>query len=311
MGKKVKVRKKRTTKQSEALPSRELKEVEGLPPDLFQRLNADLKAAASTMSSPEARFLVDYYYQSQEQRKRAANQRRAHEQSQEPNLVLDWMAGCTRRLESAVKLALKHYTEGQFVGQWMISLYGVGPVLAAGFLAHLDVTKAKGAGAFWRFAGLDPTQKWEKNTKRPWNAALKVLAWKFADVQFRFKNRSESYYGPILDKRWERLKEQNVQGKFQEAAAAALAEKKIGKDTEAYQAYIRGVLPPAHVLARAKRWVAKLFLSHLFDLMYAHQYKKMPPDPYAFSILGHHTDHKMYPPKFETWVEKALKHENE
>lgn len=55
------------------------------------------------------------------------------------------------------------------------SIHGIGPVISAGLLAHIDIHRAVTVGHIWRFAGLDPSVKWLKKTKRPWNAGLKVL----------------------------------------------------------------------------------------------------------------------------------------
>ena len=37
---------------------------------------------------------------------------------------------------------------------------GIGPVIAAGLLANIDIKQAPTVGHIWRFAGLDPTNKW-------------------------------------------------------------------------------------------------------------------------------------------------------
>jgi hypothetical protein len=37
---------------------------------------------------------------------------------------------------------------------------GIGPVLSAGLLAHIDLRIAVTAGCIWRYAGMDPTSKW-------------------------------------------------------------------------------------------------------------------------------------------------------
>ena len=48
------------------------------------RLTKDLKVAAITLSDDEARFLVDYYYITQEDRKRSNSQVRALKETEEP-----------------------------------------------------------------------------------------------------------------------------------------------------------------------------------------------------------------------------------
>lgn len=133
------------------------------PIDPLQRLTRDLKAAASTLSESEARYLVDYYYVMQDDRKRAHNQVRAMENSEpavEPHEIVDWVAHQTQRLEDEIKKALGSYASSKLLGRWAQEIVGIGPVIAAGLLAHIDITKAPAAGHIWRFAGLDPTVKW-------------------------------------------------------------------------------------------------------------------------------------------------------
>jgi hypothetical protein len=47
------------------------------------------------------------------------------------------------------------------------------------------------------------------------------------------------------------------------------------------------MLPPAHVHARARRWVVKLFLSHFHAEWFQKHYGKPAPLPYAIDILKH------------------------
>ena len=60
----------------------------------------------------------------------------------------------------------------------MRSIVGIGPVITAGFLAHIDIAKAPTVGHVpGGSADLDPTVKWDKGTKRPWNVVMKRLCW--------------------------------------------------------------------------------------------------------------------------------------
>jgi len=40
------------------------------------------------------------------------------------------------------------------------------------------------------------------------------------------------------------------------------------------------MLPPAHIVARARRWIEKIFLSHVHHVMFMDYYEKDPPKPY-------------------------------
>jgi hypothetical protein len=162
------------------------------------------------------------------------------------------------------------------------SLVGIGPVISAGMLAHLDVRLAQTAGHFWRFAGLDPSVRWEKKTKRPWNAALKRLCWIAGDCFVKFQSHEQDYYGALYVARKEIETRNNDRKAFAEQARASLREKNFGKDTEARKWYEKDQLPPARLHLRALRWTAKIFLSHLHHVMYVSYYKRNPPVPYSF-----------------------------
>jgi len=126
----------------------------------IMKLTKDLKAAAVELTDHEARFLVDYYYIAQEDRKRSNNQVLSLEKNKEPNAVVSWLANQAETLEGQVKRALDAYTDGHVMGVWMRQIVGIGPVISAGLLAHIDITKAPTVGHIWRYAGLDPTSKW-------------------------------------------------------------------------------------------------------------------------------------------------------
>ena len=124
------------------------------------RLSRDLAQAATTLTEDEARYLVDAYYLMQDDRKRAHNQVKAMEA--EPHTLIAWLADQSGTLENQIKRTLDGYTDAKPVGVWLKANHGIGPVIAAGLLAHIDIHKAPTVGHIWRYAGLDPTVKWER-----------------------------------------------------------------------------------------------------------------------------------------------------
>lgn len=250
-----------------------------------QRLSLDLAKASTTLTTQEARFLVDAYYLMQDGRKRADNQVRA--MKAEPHMLISWFATQHDTLESQIKRALDRYSDAQPVGLWMKSIYGIGPVIAAGLLAHIDITKSPTVGHIWRFAGLDPTTKWNRSQKRPWNAALRTLSWKIGQSFMKFAAHPECVYGHLYRKRKEYEVKRNDSGGNAETAARILTEKKYGKGTEAYKALSVGKLPPAQIDARARRYAVKLFLSHLQTVWWFVHTNNLPPDPYVIAHKGH------------------------
>lgn len=257
------------------------------------RLSRDIVKGISTLDEREARFLVDSYYAMQEFRKRTANQERS--MPDEPHEALSWFFTQVETMEHQVERALDRYTmEISDVGRWLRSVKGIGPVLAANFLAHLDVTKSETAGGFWRFAGLDPTMTWGKGEKRPFNAALKTACWKASDSWVKLKGHADSFYSQIYAQRKEREVANNEAGKYAEQAALALTRKRFGDDTKAKPIYESGKLPPAHLDMRARRYTSKLFLAHLHAVMYEEHHGRKPPKPYVIEHLGH--AHMIDPP---------------
>lgn len=251
----------------------------------IQRLSRDLRRAAATMSEVEARYLTDAYYIHQENRKRLDNQIKS--MTAEPHSIIQWEATQARTMENQIKAALDIYSEGKLIGRWAKAHVGIGPVLAAGLLAHIDIRKAPTVGHIWRFGGMDPTVKWLPKTKRPWNAGLKVLCFKIG-ISFRYnQNRDGCVYGQEYAKRLEFEKERNERGDNAARAAKILTEKNFSKNTEAYKAYSNGKLPPAHINAQARRYAVKLFLSHMHFVWRFIETGQVAPKPYAIGHMDH------------------------
>ena len=253
---------------------------------VIKRLSRDLVKAAATLSTDEARFLVDSYYQMQTDRQRAASQVRSMEKK-EPHITLSWLQEQSGTLEKQIQRALQSYAEADQVGQWMMGLYGIGPIIAAGMLAHIDMKQAPTVGHIWRYAGLDPTDTWGTGEKRPWNASLKTLCWKTGQSFMKFSNAEECVYGHMYKERKEYEIKRNESGNNKEAAANILKTKNFKKNTEAYKYYIQGKLPPAHIDARARRHATKIFLSHLHAVWFWVLNKKLAPRPYMMEYGGH------------------------
>lgn len=277
-----------------------IEEIAEMPPlEGMMKLTKDLKDSARLLGKSEARFLVDFYYTIQDNRIRSDAQVRAHSESREPNKLLDWCADNFRTFENAIKSALNVFTKEYTVGLWCQSICGIGPVITAGLLSHIDITKAPTYGHIWRFAGLDSTVKWEKKTKRPWNAQLKTLcAFKLGESFVKVQNRESDYYGQLYARRKIREMEGNLALKFKDQADAQLATKNIGKTTDCFKALSVGMLPQAQIHARARRYAVKLFLAHLHHVMFEDYYGKRPMCPYPFEKLDHDKAHYLPPPNW-------------
>ncbi len=256
----------------------------------IQKLSRDLAKAARVLSDREAMFLVDNYYVMQEGRKRCDNQIRAMSESGEPNDIVTWFAVQFRSLEGQMKNALNHYSTHHPDGGWLRGVCGIGPVLASGLLAHIDINKAPTVGHIWRFAGLDPTVTWEKGKKRPWNAALKVVCWKIGKSFVKVQNNDKDVYGKLYVVRKKMEVKRNDEGYNTELALRKVA--KLGKSTENYKwcsGKMDGTpkLQPDHIDKRAMRYAVKQFLSDFHASLYRSHFHTEPPKPYPIAILGH------------------------
>lgn len=293
------------------------------------------------------RYMVDQYYQIQDFRKASGNQLSAIARGgEESQPITEKIHEQIDVLEKQVVVYLDEVSDGSIVGRWAKSIVGIGPVISAGLLAHIDITRAPTVGHIWRFAGLDPTQDWlgkiraDKITgdlmeekvelpaaciklaimigcrhetllkfattnsdgetvkmteatlaraaaKRPWNSNLKTLCWKIGESFVKVSGNPNDVYGKLYLLRKEYEQGRNMRGELADQAAAKLKKYKIGKSTEAYGYYSKGLLPPAHIHSRAMRWVAKLFLAHWHQIAYEVEYGCLPPKPYVMEHLGH------------------------
>lgn len=208
------------------------------------KLTKDLKEAASTMTAPEARYLVDQYYSLQNDRIRSKNRLRAFSENQEPHEVIQWLSDNTAFLEKQIAKGLLAYAASDFVGQWSLSVCGIGPVIAAGLLAHIDIEQCPNVGHLFSFAGIAANgKKWEKGQKRPFNAKLKVLTWKIGESFVKTSGRPQDYYGKVYlnAKRNETAK--NLNGAYAADATRFRTEKNYGDDTGA-KAWMSGKYSP-------------------------------------------------------------------
>lgn len=258
-----------------------------LESNVVAKLTKDVRKAVTGISIEEARYLVSAYYTMQDYRIRSAAQARELLKAEKPNEAIIWLEMQNESLEHAVKRMLDAWTDSQPMGQWAKAITGIGPVISAGLLAHIDITKAPTAGHIWRFAGLDPTSKWNKGEKRPWNADLKVLCYKAGESFVKVQAMESDVYGKLYAQRKKQEQAKNEAGGFNEQAKEMLTAKKFGADTVARGWYEKGMLPPAHLHARARRYAVKIFLSHWHEAAYRKHYGVEPPAPYPIAILGH------------------------
>lgn len=158
--------------------------------------------------------------------------------------------------------------------------------------------------------GYEPDDIAKAASMPPYNEDVKKFCWKFADVQCKHRNAKnpdetrKSIYGQLYDDYKERIEKKNASGGFAERAAQILKEKKIGKSTDSYKAYKKGFLPKGQIHNMALRYIAKLWLSHLWEVSYRDYYGTAVPKPWILGEEGH--SHYIAPPGLEGWTEPGL-----
>ena len=246
----------------------------------------DLRKASLDLGKDEIRYLVKSYYQVQEYRKAAASMARSLGKDEKPCELVSWLAESQQRIEEDIKISLDVYAMNDPTGAWALSQHGIGPVITAGLLAHIDITKAPTVGHIWSFGGFNPDMVWKKGERRPWNAELKQVYFKIGDSFVKTANSPKSIYGPIYKARKEVEIARNEAGEHAEVAAQTLKERRIGEN-ETRKHYEAGRLPPGRLDFRARRVAIKLFLAHFHDVLMWNETGKRAPMPYAFAHMGH------------------------
>lgn len=295
-------------------------------PKLMRRYRRDIKEMGSRMGRDEVRFMVATFYQHQRDRIRTGNRISAYEKAEKNAMnVMQFFNTQSRLLEELMKYPLEAYVNEDEVGKWLISLRGIGPLLAAGLLAYLDIERAPVASSFWRYAGFDPSVTWGKGQKRPFNGNLKTHCYK---VGLSLIMSGNQYYKPLYVER--KAYETNINEKFgyRPQAEAILARMRMKRDDidtvkDAFDREIHdmdemsiadekevteedrktfidtlksGKLSAAHIDMRARRWMIKLFLAHLHRVMYETHHRMECPLPYPIAHMNH--AHEIPPPDY-------------
>jgi len=204
------------------------------------------------------------------------------------NISFQYAVNGLKETEAVIKKWLEEYAKNDPIGQWLMSIHGIGPVLAAGFIANLDINKTKTAGGFWAYAGIDchhaPRQK---GVKINYNPGLKVLCFKAGESFIKQQNNPKDIYGKLYAEKYAYYTKKNEEGGFADFAKQILSEKNFSKATEAKKTYESGKLPKGHINAMARRYAVKIFLSHLFEVWYEYENGVKPPKPFVEEHLGH------------------------
>jgi hypothetical protein len=171
--------------------------------------------------------MVELYYDCQNLRIQHANK----ERTEPPSELAEWLDFWTHAGETVISGALKRWVESAdspAEAKWAYNQVGIGPVIASGLSAHIDVTKADTISAVWKFAGQAPGfDRKVKGQKLPYNARLKTLVWKMGESFVKISGKEDATYGKLHAEFKAEEIQRNEAGLYVEAAKRELAAKKF------------------------------------------------------------------------------------
>lgn len=244
------------------------------------------------LQTHEISDIVELYYDAQALRIAHANK----ERTEAPSELVEWLDMWMHAGEQVITGKLKGWILGPSAppeAKWAYDQIGIGPIIAAGLAAHLDMEKAGTVSAVWKFAGQAPGfDRRVKGTKLPYNARLKTLCWKLGESFVKVSGKEGATYGKLYAQFKAEEISRNETGRYAETAKRELENKKFKTDNATKKRLLEGKLSDAHLHARACRRTVKVFLSHYW--VKGREARGLAvTDPYIFTVGGHSREHKI------------------
>jgi hypothetical protein len=238
------------------------------------------------LKTNEIAEMVELYYDCQDLRIAHANK----ERTEPPSELVEWLDFWMKAGERVIHNKLAQWVEGEdspLEAKWAYDQIGIGPVIASGLSAHIDCARCGNVSGLWKFAGQAPGfDRKTKGQKLCYNARLKTLCWKMGESFVKVSGKEGATYGKLYVQYKAEEVGRNEAGLYKEAAKIELSAKTFKNDNATKKRLTEGKLSDAHLHARAKRRVVKLFLSHFW--VKAREGKGLAVTlPYAIRILGH------------------------
>lgn len=248
------------------------------------------------LEQSEIGHCVELYYDAQSLRIRHANK----ERTEQRGVLSQWLAEWLGQGEKQIYNKLHQWVESDRPSpeaKWAYSQVGIGPVIAAGLSAYIDVARSRTISSLWRFAGLAPGfDRRVRGEKLPYNARLKVLCWKMGESFVKVSGKEGATYGHIYARFKAHEIDKNASGRYANAAQAELQKKSFKRENVTKKKLESGQLSDAHLHARAMRKAVKQFLSDYWVV--GRKARGLPVTlPYAFEVLHHSKEH--YEPPIE------------
>lgn len=184
-----------------------------------------------------------------------------------------------KKAEAVFAKDIKHESKEHRIYAWLISIRGIGPVLAGGLLALIgDIARFDTVSKLWAYAGLHvidgKAPKLERGKRANWNSTLRTLCWKLGEsfVKAGKGEEWEGQYRALYDS--------------YKARDRAKHPEKVDSGRKSRKGKVIWMYTDGHIHARAKRYAVKILLSHLWE--YWRKFEGLPVrEPYAIEQLGH------------------------
>lgn len=223
----------------------------------------------------DIRFLVENYYDIQDNRLRAEGRSRSWRQiysiaKSEEKVYNENISEKFRDIEKWIYKELQTKVKQHDLWKWWLkNVKGVGPALAGGYFAWIgDISRFKTISALNAYCGLHCDDEGKavrraKGQQSNWNSRLKSHAWKTAKSFVKTKGKYRAYYDKVKK----------------------AYKKKYPKEVKEGN---RTLYTKGHIDNMAMRKTVKLFLSHLW-LKWRELEKLDTQSPYPLAKLGHKT----------------------
>ena len=150
------------------------------------------------------------------------------------------------------------------VGQWLLEIKGMTPYLAAMCISLFNVSGKEYALQFLNYCGLS-------GQSTNFNKKAKAIIEKIGNILSYNGDR----YKSIFNERLAIENEKNRAGSYSDLAEHYIKNENTSA-SDVFSFYSKGMLPPEHIRHKAKIWMEKIFVSHLFTEMYYSKYHKLP-----------------------------------
>jgi len=252
-----------------------------------QTILVDKIIKAYELETKDVADAVELYYDAQKLRIMHGNK----EFAEGPGELVTWFSYWLELGEKVIQGKLRQWVESDkspAEAKWAYDQIGIGPVIAAGLAAHIDLERAPTVSSLWKFAGQAPgADRKVRGTKVPYNTRLKTLVWKLGESFVKVSGKEGATYGKLYAEFKAEEVRRNEAGQYADAAKRELANKKFRSDDSVTVKRLKeGKLSDGHLHSRAKRRAVKIFLSHYW--VKGREARGLPVNgPYPIQILKH------------------------